>query len=172
MSLAVIWGKRLRTFLSVCMAVAASLTPVSGSHAQVADPVPGAVPLGDKSVIVQFLVQLPDSGSQTRPRARPMIMSGDGTGRRFVADQNGLIYQLHAALGLSVFLDLRTSTELLTNQGQKGLSSFAFHPDFTVSGVPGFNKFYTASSQVSGSGIPDFPVPPGAPASHDSVIHE
>ncbi len=165
----------MRIFFSVCIAMATFLAAVSASHAQVTDPVPGVVPLGDKSVIVQSLVQLPDSGSQKRPRARPMIVSGDGTGRRFVADQNGLIYQLYADLSLSVFLDLRTSTDLLTNPvvyGQQGLSSFAFHPGFTVSGAPGFNKFYTASSQVPGSGVPDFPVPPAAPTSHDSVIHE
>lgn len=101
-----------------------------------------------------------------------MMLSGDGNGRRFVADQNGIVYQLHDDLSLSVFLDLRTSTDLLANQRQQGLSSFAFHPDFTAPGTPGFRKFYTASSQVLGSGVPDFPVPPGAPMSHDGVIHE
>ncbi len=162
----------MRIFFSVCIAMAAFLAAVSASHAPVTDPVPGVVPLGDKSVIVQFLVQLPDSGPDAKPGARPMTLIGDGTGRRFIADQNGLIYQLHADLSISVFLDLSTSDDFLANQGQKGLSSFAFHPDFTELGAPGFNKVYTASSQVSSSGAPDYPVPPGASTTHHSVIHE
>ncbi len=93
----------MRIFFSGCIAMAAFLAAVSASHAQVTDPVPGVVPLGDKSVIVQSLVQLPDSGPVAKPRARPMTLIGDGTGRRFIADQNGLIYQLHADLSISVF---------------------------------------------------------------------
>ena len=142
------------------------------SHALVMDPAPGPIPLGDKSATVDFLVQLPDSGSASRPRARPMTLIGDGTGRRFVVDQNGIVYQLHADLSLSIFLDLTTSADFLANQSQQGLSSFVFHPDFNVPGAAGFNKVYTASSQVSSSGTPDYPVPAGAETTHHSVIHE
>ena len=88
----------MRIFFSIFLSMAGILAAAYTSYAQVMDPVPGAVLLGDKSATVQFLVQLPDSGSSTRPRARPMILSGDGTGRRFVADQNGIIYQLHEDL--------------------------------------------------------------------------
>ncbi len=114
---------------------------------------------------------LPDSGSLAKPRARPMTLVGDGAGRRFVVDHNGLLYQLHADDSLSVFLDLAAATSLVANQCQKGLASAAFHPDDHVSGAAGFGKLYTASSQPA-SVTPDFPVPAGGPTSHHSVVHE
>jgi glucose/arabinose dehydrogenase len=144
----------------------------AGASAQVADPVPGSIPLGETAVRVEVVAQLEDSGSTSRPKARPMMLSGDGSGRRFVADQNGLLYQLHPDGGLSVFLDLRSATDLFADQSQRGLSSFAFHPDYHATGEPGFGKLYTASAQTSASGTPDYPVPSGAPSSHHSVIHE
>jgi len=144
----------------------------SGARAQVSDPVPGNVPLGDIAIHLEVVAELPDSGPVSRPRARPMLLSGDGGGRRFVADQNGLVYQIHADGGLSVFLDVAATTNLVTNQFQKGVSAFAFHPDYFDPTAPGFGRFYTASAQTSESGTPDHPVPAGAPTSHHSVIHE
>jgi hypothetical protein len=101
-----------------------------------------------------------------------MLLTGDGSGRRFVADQNGFVYQIHSDGGLSTFLDLTTATDLVANQGQKGLSSFAFHPDYFDPEAAGFGRFYTASSQTVSSGLPDYAVPAGAPTSHHSVLHE
>jgi hypothetical protein len=60
----------------------------------------------------------------------------------------------------------------VADQGQRGLSSFAFHPDYHEPGAPGQGRFFTASSQTIASGTPDYPVPAGAPESHHSVIHE
>ena len=63
-----------------------------------------------------------------------MTLIGDGSDRRFVVDQNGLVYQLHADDTLSVFLDVSAATDLLADQGQRGLSSAAFDPDYHVAG--------------------------------------
>jgi hypothetical protein len=101
-----------------------------------------------------------------------MTLIGDGTGRTFVADQNGLILQLLPGGVTSVYLDLRATTPLLANQGQQGLSSFAFHPDHHTPGTDGFGKIYTAGSEPLGSGTLDWPFPLGAPQSHHSVIYE
>lgn len=144
----------------------------SGAHAQVSDPVPGSIPLGAVAVHLEVVAELPDSGSVSRPRARPMLLAGDGSGRRFVADQNGLIYQIHPDGSLSVFLDVAAATDLVADQGQKGVSAFAFHPDYFDPTAPGFGRFYTASAQTPSSGTPDHPVPVGAPTSHHTVIHE
>ncbi len=140
--------------------------------AQLTDPVPGTIPLGNLAVRVELVVELPDSGSASRPKARPMTLVGDGSGRRFVADQNGLVYQLDANGSLSVFLNLNSASDLVANQGQKGLSSIAFHPDYHQFGTSGHRKFFTVSAQTAASGAPDYPVPAGAPTSHHSVIHE
>jgi hypothetical protein len=161
-------SRRLRLACLLC----ASLLPAFAAGAQVADPVPGNVPLGDVEVRVEFVVQLPDSGSMSRPRARPMILSGDGSGRRFVADQNGIIYQIHPDASLSVFLDVAAATDLVVDFNQRGVSSFAFHPDFSAFFKPGYRKLYTATTQSTASGTPDFPVPAGAPTSHHTVIEE
>jgi hypothetical protein len=71
-----------------------------------------------------------------------------------------------------VFLDLSAHTALDANQGQKGLSSFAFHPDYHTIDSDGEGRLFTASSQTIASGTPDYPVPAGAPESHHSVLHE
>lgn len=141
------------------------------ARAQISDPAPD-IPVGSVSATVAFVAQLPDSGPLSKPTARPMDLAGDGGGRTFVADQNGIVYQLHAGGSLSVFLDLAAHTSLHADQGQRGLSSFAFHPDYHQVGAPGAGKFFTASSQTSASGTPDYPVPAGAPISHHSVLHE
>lgn len=155
---------------AICAALFALAAPPA--LAQVADPVPGPIPVGSLAARVELVAVLPDSGPGSAPRARPMTLVGDGSGRSFVADQNGFVLQLHPGGTVSVFLDLASATALVTNQKQKGLSSIAFHPDYHEPGSDGFGKFYTASSQSTASGTPDFPVPAGAPESHHAVIHE
>ncbi len=140
--------------------------------AQVGDPVPGTIPISELSAHVAIVAQLPDAGPAERPAARPMTLVGDGSGRRFVADQNGIVYQLHGDDSLSAFLDLAAATPLVTTNSQHGLTSIAFHPDYHVPGVAGEGKFYTTSSQTAASGTPDFPLPAGAPSSHHGVLHE
>jgi hypothetical protein len=151
--------------------VSALFGVTSATSAQIADPIPD-IPVGDVQVEVEFVVSLPDSGSISRPTARPMTLVGDGSGRRFVADQNGLVYQVHADDTLSLFLDVAAATDLFANFDLQGLNSIVFHPDHLDSSTPGFGRFYTASSQTAASGTPDFPVPVGAPTSHHAVVHE
>jgi hypothetical protein len=152
-------------------AIAAWLGGASIASAQISDPLPD-IPVGEVRVEVEFVVALPDSGSISKPTARPMTLVGDGSGRRFVADQNGLVYQLEADDSLSVFLDLAAATNLVSDFGVRGLNSIAFHPDYFDASAPGFGRFYTASSQTAASGTPDFPVPAGAPTSNHAVLHE
>ncbi len=156
--------------IGIVSAVLCWLAQAAG--AQVADPVPGPIPVGEASARVEFVVTLPPSGPTKKPNARPMTLFGDGSGRSFVVDQNGPILQLLSDGTTSVFLDLASATPLLTNQRQKGVSSFAFHPDFHRPGAPGEGKVYSASSEPLGSGVVDFPAPAAAPQSHESVLYE
>jgi hypothetical protein len=84
------------------------------ANAQIADPLPN-IPVGGVQVEVEFVVALPDSGSVSKPTARPMTLVGDGGGRRFVADQNGFVYQIHPDDSLSLFLDVAAATSLLAD---------------------------------------------------------
>ena len=151
------------------LALLTTFAPTAG-RAQIADPLPN-IPVGARTVRVEPVVTLPDSGTASRPSARPMTLIGDGTGRRFVVDQNGIVYQIHVDDSLSVFLDVAAATPMITDTRQQGLSSAAFHPDYHVPGADGEGVFYTASSQTT-SVAPDYPVPTGAPTSHHSVLHE
>ncbi len=153
------------------LAVAIWLWPGT-ALSQVADPVPGPIPISAHTVTVALEVQLPDTGPVSRPTARPMTLIGDGTGRRFVADQHGFVHQLGAGGSVSTFLDVAANTNLVSSGGQQGLQSIAFHPDYHMVGAAGEGKFYTSSSQTIASGTPDYPVPSGAPETHHSVIHE
>lgn len=150
-------------------ALLAALFCAGTSQAQISDPLPD-IPVGDLAVRVEFVAQLPPSGIGT---ARPMTLTGDGSGRIFVADQNGEVLQLHPGGSVSTFLDLSTATPLQLDHPQRGLNSFAFHPDYHVPGRPGTGKFYTTSSQPIAAGpAPVMPVPAGAPTAHHTVIHE
>jgi hypothetical protein len=101
-----------------------------------------------------------------------MTLIDDGAGRRFVADQNGIVYQILGDGSLTIFLDLRAMTGFLANQQQIGLQSIAFHPDYHIAGSLGEGLFYTSSSWTVDSGEADYPVPTDAPTNHHSVVHE
>jgi hypothetical protein len=160
---------------ALCWALlgAALLLDPAQAGAQVTDPVPD-IPLGSIRVELEVVAELPDSGSGSRPWARPMVVKGDGTGRTFICDQNGYIYQLHSDGSLSVFLDVANTfdTHLWVDLAQRGLSSFAFHPDYHDPAKPGYGKLYTSSATAANQGAADFPVPAGAPESHHSAIFE
>jgi len=140
--------------------------------AQISDPVPGVTPIGDLAVRFELIAHLPDSGSGSVVTAQPMTVVGDGNGRRFVADANGRVYQMHPDGSLSLFLDLATMTDFSAGDRQQGLSSLAFHPDYHSRGAAGEGKFYTSSAQNVASGAPDNAVPADVPTNHHSVIHE
>ena len=53
---------------------------------------------------------------------------------------------------------------------ETGFAGFAFHPDFSKKGKPGYGKFYTAFSAVSGSGKADYHKEDNG--SHESVLVE
>lgn len=77
-----------------------------------------------------------DDGTPTVP-LRPLVVThaGDGSGRRFVLDQSGMIHVFHrgSAEG-KLFLDLRPGTSPWGKYNEEGLLGLAFHPRFRESG--------------------------------------
>jgi glucose/arabinose dehydrogenase len=87
----------------------------------------------------------------------------------------GPIYRLTPD-GRSVTLFINVSDERwghrVQSQGrERGVQSFAFHPQFSERGTPGFGKFYTWSDVVDTAPPPDF-TPVGGSNTHDMVLLE
>ncbi|NES70130.1 MAG: PQQ-dependent sugar dehydrogenase, partial [Okeania sp. SIO2D1] len=80
--------------------------------------------------------------------------AGDGSGRLFVNDMRGNLYIIVNGTA-TVYLNLRKAIcgDLTYETVQQGFAYFAFHRDFATNGL-----FYTVTSELKTSGIPDFPV--------------
>ena len=139
------------------------------------DPFSEPVEAVEGIIIVDYVefASIPDVGGAT---ARPMILVNDpGTSRLFVNDMRGPIF--------SVSYDGETVTEYVdtnadnwgvgVNSGgrERGMQSFAFHPQFGEAGTPGFGRFYTWSDVTDTAPDPDF-VPGGGNDTHDTVLLE
>lgn len=124
----------------------------------VSEQVHGQIPEG-LSVGVRDFAVLPDSGIGNSAPARVSVMTSDPQGRLFANDQRGQLY-LISSDGASVepYLDLNTiaGISLDTSSGERGLQSFAFHPDFATESTPGFGKFYTLHSDANRTTPPTY----------------
>ena len=97
------------------------------------------------------------------------------TGRLFVSEMRGLLYVVTPD-GRTVmpYLDLRDPKWGLAVQSQgreRGLQSFALHPQFAQAGTPGFGRFYTFIDLSNQTPEPDFRTPRDS-TTHDTVLLE
>ena len=125
------------------------------------NPIPSAVPTSSIQLRLEDVIRIPNA------RLELLTQAGDGSGFLYVADQFGAIYSFHPndpdpSSTLDGVLRLAGHAPGFRREGgQRGLRSFAFHPDHLTEGTPGFRKLYTAHS-VTNSGAPN----------HDSVVAE
>ncbi|MGE0161120.1 MAG: sorbosone dehydrogenase family protein [Gemmatimonadales bacterium] len=148
----------------------------SSAGAQVTnDPFPQPIGDGWAPLVVAYteFARVPGVGAAA-PRMTNLV-DEPGTRRIFVNDMVGPI--------TSISYDGRTVTRYIdTNdprwgyrvqsQGQeRGLQSFAFHPQFGQQGTPGYGKFYTWVDVVDTAPRPDF-TPLGGGDTHDTVLLE
>jgi alpha-L-arabinofuranosidase len=98
-----------------------------------------------------FLAQSPgDSANIVYYSTRITAPIGSGGGFGAVNNMGGIFrYDMNT----------RTSTEVMNLShrqltGDEGLVGFAFSPDFSIPGAPGYQKLYVSSSQLNGSGSP------------------
>ncbi len=94
--------------------------------------------------------------SGTFPGALGLVHAGDGSGRKFVIRQSGVIEVIEDNGDTSTFMDIAGR---LTSGGERGLLGLAFHPDFADNG-----QFYVNYSAGSGH--------PSGAASGDTVVSE
>lgn len=93
---------------------------------------------------------------------RPLIIThaGDGSGRLFVAEQQGVIHIMpkDEAEGetTEVFLDIDKQVHFNPRQNEEGFLGFAFHPDYKSTGK--FYVYYTTEKEPHLSVISEFSV--------------
>ena len=108
--------------------------------------------------------------------ARPMLLIDErGTRRLFVNDMRGPIYSVsYDGKTVTKYIDTNDSTWGVNVQAQgreRGMQSFAFHPDFARSGTPGYGKFYTWTDSKNNTTTPDF-THPNPTNTHHTVLYE
>ncbi|MBL8659452.1 MAG: PQQ-dependent sugar dehydrogenase [Rhodospirillales bacterium] len=120
------------------------------------NPLPN-IPKGSLSLEINDFVKAPTTGSVGGPaRLNYLYHADDGSGRLFVADSRGLIWLIdHGKVDPQPFLNLKAARGTLFEDGlQKGLRSFAFHPDYDKPGTAGYHKFYTIDTEKAVAGHP------------------
>ena len=157
--------------LSVLMTSAAQATVVI-------NPVPAPIAPGIRVSLTSF-GQAPASGVAAvdgyRSRLQSLRPVPDTTGRLFVNDTRGTISVMGPNGGTArTWFDVRSAVpgfSDVSNPGQTGLLSFAFHPNFAGDPTqPGYGVFYTIdTSRPSGRAtLAGF----GPGVDHDNVLHE
>jgi len=161
---------------TIMPAIAASLLTACGAVAQVTnDPFPSPIPANDRVITVKFaeFATIPDFNGAA-PRIMTMMYE-PGTQRYFASDMNGKLYRIGSdGKAVSLYVDLTASDWNVSVQAQgseRGLQSFAFHPQYNQRGSRGFGKFYTLVDSSNTSAPADFK-PSGGNHSHDTVLLE
>src|SRR5690606_10004995 len=97
------------------------------------------------------------------------------SGRLVVSDMRGILYMLSPDGGtVSPYLDIRDARWGVAVQAagrERGLQSFALHPQFAQAGTPGYGKLYTYIDVSDQTPAPDFTTPNPA-TTHDLVLLE
>jgi glucose/arabinose dehydrogenase len=107
-----------------------------------------------------------------------VVNAEDNSGRIFVSDQIGIIHLVNnGVLQATPFLDITDLVrDSLSGNDERGLSGFAFHPDFASTGMAGYGVFYTwADELVDDLATVDFthfPLAPGVERSAQTVLRE
>jgi hypothetical protein len=87
----------------------------------------------------------------------------------------GILYTVsYDGKSVTPYLDLRTpqwKLDVVSVNFEQGLQSFAFHPQFSNPGTPGFGKFYTYVDTANIGPAPDFKTS-GPQRSHDTLLLE
>ena len=145
------------------------------------DPIPEKIRSGDLVVEAIEFVRVPrttdsdpSGANKAYARINYMLPIRDGSGRLILNDLRGVLYITdESGRPPVVYLDVREQGPGFDDSmfpNETGLVGFAFHPEFSRQGLPGFGKFYTAYSASSDSGKATY-LNDNA-QSHKSIIRE
>jgi glucose/sorbosone dehydrogenase len=138
------------------------------------DPFPAPIAT-DGGITVSFreFASLPDIGGTA---ARAMLLVDEpGTRRLFVNDMRGPLYSVsYDGKAVKPYVDINGASGGVSVQSggrERGVQSFAFHPQFGRTGTRGYGKFYTLTDTSNTAPTPDFR-PAGGTRTHDTVLLE
>jgi len=162
----------MRMFCTLVAALAV-VTPVTAQTTN--DPFPD--PIGDDwaPLVVDYtdFARVPGVGGGAPLMTN--ITDETGTQRLFVNDMNGPLVSIsYDGQTVRQYIDTNDSRwgyRIQTQGQERGLQSFAFHPQFAQEGQPGYGKFYTWVDIVDTAPTADF-LPSGGGDSHDLVLLE
>jgi hypothetical protein len=154
---------------------AAALLIVTPALAQnTDDPFPNPINTSEGLVIVGYgeFASLPDVDGAP---ARPMLLVDEpGSGRMFVNEMTGPLYTVTYSGRVSLYLDVKSPAwgiPVEASGRERGMQSFALHPQFNEQGTPGYGKLYIWTDTEDTGPTPDF-TPGGGQDAHDTVLLE
>ena len=161
------------SLLALALGGALMAAPVFAQTSQ--DPFPEPLETTDRVITVGYteFATLPDIDGVP---ARMMLMLDEpGTRRLFVNDQRGQIYAVsYDGRSVTLYVDAgdpRWGVGVQSRGRERGMQSFALHPQFGQAGTPGHGKFYTWTDVIDTTPPADF-LPSGGGNTHDIVLHE
>ena len=165
---------RVSTLVSA-LAVAAlgAATPAFAQSSN--DPFPNPINAADGVIAVNFVefATIPDIAGEA-PRMM-LLVDEPGTRRMFVNTMRGPLFSVsYDGKTVTQYLDVndpKWSVPVQFNFSERGVQSFAFHPQFNMRGSRGYGKFYTYLDTSNVTPRPDF-VPLGPGRTHDTVLLE
>jgi hypothetical protein len=152
------------------------LAAACGAAAQeTGDPFPTPIATSEGMIEVNFVefASLPDIDGVA---ARAMILVDEpGTQRMFVNDMRGPIYTVsYDGQTVTEYIDISDAgwnVNVNADGRERGMQSFAVHPQFGLADTPGVGKFYTWTDSTNTAPTPDF-LPLDGDDSHDTVLYE
>lgn len=118
--------------------------------------------------------RIPNDDAGFPPRLMHMVTEA-GTDQRIVSSMTGQLYAMQAdGSNVHLYLDLTAPQwqwQIMSAGSERGLQSFAFHPQFNQAGSPGYGKFYTYTDTNNKQQPADY-VAGGERRSHDTVLLE
>jgi hypothetical protein len=103
------------------------------------------------------------------------LVNEPSTKRIFVSLMTGALYSVsYDGKVVTQYLDINApvfGVRVNSNGAERGVQSFAFHPQFNQPGTPGYGKFYVYTDTSDTEPKPDFTTP-GPKRSHDTVLLE
>ena len=157
-------------------AIVAALLVASPSFAQTTDnPFPDPIEAAADVITVAFeeFATIPDIAEQA-PRMM-ILVDEPGTGQLFVNDMRGQIYSVsYDGEQVTLYININANDwdiHVKSDGRERGMQSFAFHPQFGQTSTPGYGRFYTWTDTANMEPTPDF-VAGGEGNTHDTVLLE